>query len=668
MCGIFGIVASRPITGSELAAMSRALRHRGPDDEGFLFAGEKGAFCLGGADTPRHVLESGLPYAPARRLDGASPPREGGVVLGHRRLSILDLSAHGHQPMSYRDRYWMVFNGEVYNYVELRQELSDLGHRFGSTSDTEVVLAAYAQWGPECLTRFNGMWGLAILDLERGSLFLARDRYGVKPLYLWSHGGALAFASEIKAFSALEGWRARANMPRLLDFLVWSVSDHGAETMFDGVLQLPAGHFVLMDVTRVLAGHAADEVEPVRSQRWYTAGSLATTLTGDGADELRRVLADAVRLRLRADVPVGSCLSGGLDSSSVVCLMSDLLRDAGVRGNLKTFTARSDDGAFDESDYARSVVERAGSDAVFVTPRPEKLFDDLRRLTWHQDEPYASSSIFAQWCVFEAAREKGVVVMLDGQGADEALGGYRGFFGAYLAGLFRQGRLVSWGREVSALRREIGFSWVRSMGYTAAYCAPGALHLIGRFDARAFSDRGWLCARHSHAFRTDPIRLAGGRVGSVREMSLAQITATNLPMLLHWEDRDSMAFSIEARTPFLDYRVVELSLALADSDKVGRGVSKAALRRAMRGVVPQAVLDRKDKMGFLTAEPLWITREWSPRFRGMLSSAVEALPGVVDPSILARFDEVVGGKRRFDHRYWRAMAAGSWASAFSVQV
>ncbi len=648
--------------------MSRLLRHRGPDDEGFLIAGSGRAACYGGADTPQRVLESDVGYAPRSRLNAVSGSVDGGVVLGHRRLSILDLSVHGHQPMSYRGRYWVVFNGEVYNYLELRRELAAQGHTFTSNSDTEVVLAAYSEWGSSCLSRFNGMWALVILDLERKTLFLARDRFGVKPLYCWNTNEAFAFTSEIKGFAALRSWRARANMPRLLDFLVWSVSDHSSETMFDGVQQLPAGHFALLDVGAALAGDTEARSVEFRPQRWYTPTPRPRVELGDAAEELRDALTDAVRLRLRADVPVGSCLSGGLDSSSIVCVMSDLLHRAGVRDHLKTFTARSDEGAFDESGYARAVIDRAQSDGVFVTPKPEKLFEDLPRLIWHQDEPFGSSSIFAQWCVFEAARQHGVVVMLDGQGADEALCGYQGFFGSYLAGLFRSGRLLSWAGEMAALRREIGFSWVRSVGYTAAYAAPGALGVIGRLDGRAYADRGWLGARYAHAFGADPIRAAGGRARSVREMSLAQITATNLPMLLHWEDRNSMAFSIEARVPFLDYRVVELSLGLADSQKVGGGVSKRALRSAMSGIVPEKILARRDKMGFVTAEPLWMKRDVSRKFREALAHAVEALSGVVEPSILERFDEVVSGGRPFDHRYWRVLSAGSWASSFSVRT
>lgn len=668
MCGIYGLVQAWPFDSHELCEMSRLLRHRGPDDEGLLVWNRNIPILFGGSDTPLDVLESDVPYTPESRIASNWHSSEGGVALGHRRLSILDLSARGHQPMAYRNRYWITYNGEVYNYLELRTKLSSQGYEFTSDSDTEVILAAYDRWGQDCLSRFNGMWGLAILDTKENVLFLARDRFGVKPVYLYVRDGRFAFASEIKAFSALEGWRPKANLSRLLDFLVWNITDHTPETMFEHIYQLPAGHFVRLDLSAALHGQGKIEEGAIRPMRWYSLPVFPGSegAEADAADELRDVLEDSVRMRLRADVTVGSCLSGGLDSSAIVCLMSRQLAAQGASGVLHTFTAGSHDAEFDESAYARAVNQHAAAEGHFVTPEPSKLFEELGRLAWHQDEPFVSTSNFAQWCVFAAARQNGIVVMLDGQGADEILCGYRGFFGAYLAGLIRLGRIIRWLKELVALRREIGFEYVRSLGYTVAYLRPELLGLLGRFDNRAYSDKGWLRASYHEAYEKDPVRAAGGRANSVRAMSHAQVTATNLPMLLHWEDRNSMAFSVEARVPFMDYRVVECCLRIPDSQKLGGGISKAVLRRSMRGVVPDKILDRRDKMGFVTAEKLWLSRDLPVRFRAELAAAVEALPGIFNPNILRSFDEVVAGRRQFDHRYWRAISAGRWAQAFAV--
>lgn len=668
MCGIFGFAQSGPVEARDALAMSRLLRHRGPDDEGFLVVGRSESSIYGGAETPEAVFSSALDFTPTRPLDECDCFNKGGVVLGHRRLSILDLSPAGHQPMSYRNRYWMIYNGEVYNYIELREELISLGHTFHSGSDSEVVMAAFAEWGKECLSRFNGMWSLAILDCEAGELFLARDRFGVKPLYYWHSAHRFAFASEIKAFSAFSDWAPKANVPRVLDFLVWTVSDHTDQTMFEGVGQLRGGHYAVLDVSALLAGDDDAPVGELQITRWYTLQAAAELSGGAAEEALRTALEDSVKLRLRADVPIGSCLSGGLDSSSIVSLVSRRLRATAPDAKVKTFTARQKEEQFDEGAYAEMVVAAAGAEGHTTIPNPRRLFEELDKLVWHQDEPFGSTSIFAQWCVFAKARENGVTVMLDGQGADEILGGYRGFFGAHLAGLVRTGKFRKWLNELRLLKTVVGFSYPRSIGYTAAYSFPPLKSLLGWFDNRAYGDLGWLRPAQRSLAKRDPLASLGSNANSVRAMSAAQVNATNLPMLLRWEDRNSMAFAIEARVPFLDYRLVETALGIADSDKVGGGVAKAVLRKAMRGIVPDAILDRRDKMGFVTAEALWMTGEWAGAFRARLASAIETLPQILDPSLLVQFDDVVRGGRPFDHRFWRAIAVGEWARIFRVTV
>ncbi|UYO48383.1 asparagine synthase (glutamine-hydrolyzing) [Rhodopseudomonas palustris] len=570
--------------------------------------------------------------------------------------------------MSYRGRYWMVYNGEIYNYRELREELIALGHTFESNSDSEVALAAYSEWGVDCLSRFNGMWSIVILDTETGRLFLARDRFGVKPLYYWQTGARLAFASEIKSFSVFGDWAPVANVPRVLDFLIWSVTDHTAETMFRDVFQLRGGHYATLDVSRLIAGAADASIGNLEIVRWYVP-EPRDEISGRAAEEaLRAALEDSVRLRLRADVPVGSCLSGGLDSSAIVAVMSDQLHASTPTAQVNTFSARSTDKEFDEGEYAQLVVTSARTSKHETTPTAARLFEEVSALVWHQDEPFASTSIFAQWCVFALAREQGVTVMLDGQGADEILGGYRGFFGAHLAGLLRAGRLAAWAREVEALRTVVGFSYARSIGYTIAYAFPALKFVLGRLDGRAYGDLTWINPALRTTARTDPHAELGSNTSSVRAMSTALLSATNLPMLLRWEDRNSMAFSVEARLPFLDYRLVETTLGINDADKVGKGVTKAVLRKAMKGTVPDPILDRRDKMGFVTAEAKWILGDCRDQYRSMLRQAIAAVPQILNDRLLDQFDEVIRGERTFDHRYWRAISLGQWVQAFGVAV
>jgi len=648
--------------------MSQALRHRGPDDEGFMVISDGREVHFGGSDTPEHVMRGGLAYTPRDRIEESWRSPAGGLMFGHRRLSIVDLSLRGHQPAMYGDRYWISYNGEVYNYIELREELKAAGYRFETESDTEVILAAYMAWGKACLSRFNGMWALAIYDAREQQVFLARDRFGVKPLYYRTEGSRFAFASEIKAFGALADWQARADETQLFDFLAWDIVDHNDHTMFDGVRQLPAGHHMTLDLREWSTPSLGRAPKVPVAERWYQIGPANLT-SHEAVEALPRLLEDAVSLRLRADVPVGSCLSGGLDSSAIVCLMRKGLNKLDSKSLLKTFTAGSSDAAFDETRYARAVIERAGTEPHFVVPEPEALFDNLDKLVWHQDEPFGSTSIYAQWCVFESASQNDIVVMLDGQGADEIFGGYRGFFGAYLAGLVRAGRVGAWAREIAAMRKNIGFSPVRSVGYTASYLYPGLVSLLGKFDNRAYSDHGWLGPRAQSVLSRNPHEMVAGRTASVRELSIAQVLSTNLPRLLHWEDRNSMAFSLEARVPFLDYRVVECALAMDDVEKVGGGIAKRVLRESVRGLVPDVVIDRRDKMGFMTAEPTWVRDPKSAAvFRKALEEAVEQLPGVVTSGVIERFDAVVRGERKFDFRYWRTISAGKWAAAFKVKV
>lgn len=672
MCAIFGLLQQQAFNFHELNAVSAVLRHRGPDDEGFAIFNQANGFLdiYGGKDTP-HKSKSNqdISWFPDKKIPSEGFSRSGGLLLGHRRLSIIDLSVKAHQPMSDRlRRYWITYNGEIYNYVELRNELKTLGHNFLTESDTEVILAAYSEWGSECLSRFNGMWAIAIFDRMTANLFLARDRFGVKPLYYCNLGDRLAFGSEIKLFTCLSGWKSRADRQRLLDFAVWNISDHSKFTMFDGVLQLPPGHFISVNLSAFFLG---GELPKFIAKKWYQLPTMISDLRGKAASEgLRTLLTDSIVLRMRSDVPIGSCLSGGLDSSSIVSLMGKIFR-SGIKqekSELHSFTARSYDKEFDEFAYAQSVIERAGTISHSVIPEPNLLFQTLDKLAWHNDEPFGSTSVFAQWCVFKMAFDSGVKVMLDGQGADEILGGYRGFFGANLAGILRRGALTSWYKEIRDLRNEVGFSTLRSCGYSAAYLMPSLIGFLGRFDGRSYADKEWIAQSSQDIFQMDPFLAAGSRCGSIKEMSIAQVTTTNLPMLLHWEDRNSMAHSVEARVPFLDYRVVEFCLSLIDDEKVGGGVSKKVLRNSMRGIVPDAVLDRRDKMGFVTAESLWMCRDEPKLFRAAIAEAVEKFPNIFSTKLVDQFDQTLDGKRPFDHRYWRAISISSWAKAFNVEI
>lgn len=668
MCGIAGYFSIVPQPAGIIGRMTDLIRHRGPDDEGFaLFRDMSGMpRVCGGQDTPDDAYQASIAYAPREKLAELSDSPVM-LALGHRRLSIVDLSPLGHQPMCTPDgRFWIVFNGEVYNHIELRVELEDKGYRFLTHSDTEVMLAAYREWGAGCLERFNGMFAFLIYDARDGKLFAARDRFGIKPLYYRVSAQGVAFASEIKQFTALPDWQARMNGQRAYDFLNWGISDHTDETMFEGVFQLRGGEALELDV-RKACGLPGGRL-PV--YRWYHLG--ATPFSGsmeDAAGEFRSRFTDAVRLHLRADVPVGSCLSGGLDSSSIVCVMNELLRSQGGSALQNTFSACADVKRFDEREWIEEVVRHTGVKAHYVYPSLDELFDTHEQILWHQDEPFGSTSIYAQWHVFKLAAENGIKVMLDGQGADEQLAGYHGFFAPRFAALFRQGHwLRLWG-EIRATKRCHGYSeWNALKRMSDVLMPEGIRHRVRRAAGQAAATPAWIDMARLGASPADPLAAAGRKAGSIRAMSESMLTASNLQMLLHWEDRDSMAHSIESRVPFLDHRLVEFVMGLPDEYKLSGGVTKRVLREGMTGVLPERIRTRMDKLGFVTPEEVWLRERAAPQFRQAFGEAMEHSRGILNERARMDMEEMIAGKRPFSFMVWRAISFGAWIKRFNVTV
>jgi asparagine synthase (glutamine-hydrolysing) len=672
MCGISALYSPQGgLSPQLLRAVQTAVRHRGPDDEGIVcFRGPDGdPDTYGGPDTPPDAYGASLPYAPSRKepvLDGVR------LALLHRRLSILDLSPTGRQPMCTSNREcWIVYNGEIYNYLELREELRSLGHVFASQSDTEVILEAYRAWGRECLSRFNGMFAFVLFDRARRRLFAARDRFGVKPLYYWiSPEGLIAFASEIKQFAVLPGWQPRVNGQRAYDFLNWALLDHTAETLFDGVHQLRGGEALDLDVEAGKSRRLAPGSR-LPAYRWYDLRPhrFDGTLAAAGG-KFRLLLTDSVRLRLRADVPIGSCLSGGLDSSSIVCVMNGLLREKDAHALQKTFSACSSVRQFDERDFIEDVVRHTATDAHYVYPAVDELFGALDRITWHQDEPFGSTSIYAQWHVFRLAAENSVKVMLDGQGADEQLAGYHNYFAPRFGSLLRGLRWLELWQEFRASRRLHGYNLAWGLKQALNNVLPEVLRQpLRRLAGKPGNRTPWIDIDRLAAVPRDPFLEAGGvKTKSVQAMSRSQLAATSLPMLLHWEDRDSMAHSIEARVPFLDYRLVEFALGLPDDYKIAGGETKRVLREGMRNVLPEKVRARTDKLGFVTPEEVWLKQTGTAQFRKALRDSLEASNGILTPAVLGLLEEIINGRRPFNFLIWRLISFGAWMRVFSIRA
>ncbi len=594
----------------------------------------------------------------------------GPVALGHRRLSIIDLSEMAAQPMSYGDgRYWVVYNGEIYNYIELRRELEVAGHRFATRSDTEVLLAAYAEWGGDALDRLIGMFAFVIWDKFAQIAFAARDRFAIKPLYAFATRTGIALASEIKQLIGLPGFSARLNIPRIYDFLSAGIMDHTGETVFDGIRQVRGGEFLRLDLQRQQLGDAL----PVR--RWYSILESGTLAIGEreAGERFRDLLTEAVQLHLRADVSVGSCLSGGLDSSSIVCLMARALDAAGQRARVNTVSACYDVKAVDERPFMEAVVDATGSAPRWCYPRVEDAFASAERITWHQDEPYGSTSIFAQWSVFAEARRAGIKVMLDGQGADEQLAGYHGGFPYYYWSLLRR-------RRYAALLRAMIERWywhgTSLAGEAEAFLLPllpPSIQQKLRRQKQAPLQDNWLDGEglRPHlgrsAFDTARELIEAPPIKDIGDLCLVMTQSSNLSMLLHWEDRNSMAHGIEARVPFLDHRLVELSIGLGERHKMVGGDTKRVLRRAMAGILPETVRNRRDKLGFATPEEVWFRGPLRHLVLGGIEQTLSYFPGLLNAAgVRAHAADMLEGRRPVDFSLWRIVNLGIWGRLFGV--
>lgn len=633
MCGIAGVVArGRDERRAELvSALTATLSHRGPDDQGWLLLRDG---C---------VLRGQMP-------PGMEDAAAAEVALVHRRLSILDLSACGRQPMSTPDgRYEIVYNGEIYNYLELRQELEQTGHVFTSRSDTEVLLAAYAEWGRAALSRLVGMFAFAILDTHARTLFLARDFFGIKPLYYTVAGGSFAFASEIKSLLEFPGVSRTADPERLYRYLRYGQTDHGDGTMFSGIQQLPAAHCVTI---------ALDRPSHVEPQRYWSldSGGHPGLSFAEAASHLRELFLRSVEMHLRSDVAVGAALSGGIDSSAIVMAMRHV---GGASLDLHSFSFVADDPRLSEEHWVDMVGDAAGARMHKIRVTPREIAAELQALVRLQDEPFMSTSIYAQHLVFRTARQQGVTVMLDGQGADELLAGYPAFAGARVASLLRRGRLV----EAARLARALPGGWRQALS-AGQFVIPPSLQapfraLVGQSLAPAWLNTGWFEAR---GVGGQQLRASVGSRDVLHHDLRESVTATILPALLRFEDRNSMASSVESRVPFLTPELAQFVLSLPEAYLLSSdGTSKAVFREAMRGIVPQPVLDRRDKIGFVTPERRWL-QELSPWVDELLLSLRhDPIPVLDTPMVLREWQRLQQNPEHRAPHLWRWLNLIGWA-------
>jgi len=594
MCGIAGIVGRPEASDAIMVSMLRAMAHRGPDGAGLWSA----------------ALRSGR-----------------AIVLGHRRLSILDLSEAGAQPMAdSTGRFHLTHNGEIYNFTEVRAELQRLGSTFRSESDTEVILEAYKRWGVGCLSRFNGMFAFALYDSVRETLFCARDRYGEKPFLFGCWNNGFAFASEYK------GILQHPDLSLVIDEWRLLRAAHNPGTGLDADRQT-----VFNDVQQLLPGEAMEVNVHTLQYRiwnyWQVMPGTTRVVTEERQvfEEFRDLLIDSVRLRMRSDVPVGSCLSGGLDSSAIVCIVRKLLGDDAP---YNTFTGRFPGTSADEWTYAQQVISSARVTSHTVVPTVQRFLAELPQFMWFNELPVSSSSQFAQWCVFDLAREHGVTVLLDGQGADEALGGYEQYFAAYVASLRESGETGRLAHELPLIRERYPMALsprdrglrdrlpFRFRHWFANHAGIGTGLLYG-----LRSDVGERVGRENAVLRHDGFHPLGS-------MLVQESFGRFLTTLLRYGDRNSMAHSREVRLPFCDHRIAEFVFRLPVPLLMGEVQTKRLLRESMRGILPEGIRTRWNKQGFRPPQDLWFE---TPAFLRSVQESLEAACGQAASPWLSRW-------------------------------
>lgn len=600
MCGITGIIQKNaPITDqAELRRMNDLIAHRGPDGEGFYVDHE--------------------------------------VAFGHRRLAIIDLSQDGKQPMSYFDRLVITYNGEIYNYIEIREELINSGYNFKSKSDTEVILAAYDYWGEDCVTRFNGMWAFAIHDKIQDIIFCSRDRFGVKPFYYTTGDESFKFGSEIKQFLNLDGSN-KANRDLIAHYLFTGMHDHENRTFFEGILKLPPSHNLIFDL----------------KTKSFTIKSYYSIKKSSDETNYSEKLINAIKLRLRSDVKVGTCLSGGLDSSTIAAIASELYhKDSSEKFN--AIHAKSIESATDESAYAIQVANHSNLELHIIEPQPEdfkKYFDEV---IYTQEEPFGSPSIYLQYFVMKKAKEINCKVMLDGQGGDETLLGYERYYAPAFASFLREKGIIKALQEMVLSRKNN-----TKMGFLSI-----AKYIAGTFlinlRVHYFRNKFKFFIPSSIPKVFPYWELIKSHALNIFDLQTAELYTTNLQALLRYEDKNSMRHGIETRLPFIDFRTVECALNLPTDQKINNGWTKYVLRVICEKYLPKSIAWRKNKLGFNAPDSSWLKEIDTFAHSEILNSII--LDSFIDKKKLTTLP------RNNLQITWRLLNIASWERIYKVQI
>ncbi|MDB6097042.1 MAG: hypothetical protein JWM09_1320 [Francisellaceae bacterium] len=644
MCGIFGILStnSQYHQPDLLKKINNKLRHRGPDDTGFL-----------SYNSSKKITTSVT----------ADSHATGILTLMHRRLSILDLSKLGWQPMvSFDNQYAIVFNGEIYNFIEIKEELIKKGYIFKSHSDTEVLLNAYHAWGEKCLNKLIGMFSFCILDLKKEILFCVRDFFGIKPFYYYLADNIFCFASEPQVILEIPGIHSKANLQRVFEYLIYGQQETTNTSFFEGIKQLPPSHYMTISLS--------DYKKINIHQYWHIDLTNKSTLDYSSATKyLKSLFEKSVQMHLRSDVKVAANLSGGIDSSAIVMMVKKYL-SSGL--DLQTISYIAEEKNINEEKWIDIVNKASHSIPCKIKPSSDDLIDDLNELVRVQGEPVGSSSAFAQFRVFQAIKKLGIKVVLDGQGADELLAGYRSYLFAYLESLIKNKNFFNalpFMFNVSKLPNMISFKnlLLLAKGYKnkllpSSNILPNIDDVVGSFPQ-------WINGQVIKSNNLSPFQSWTAKTNyKMKEQLHYTFVEQSLPVLLRIADRNSMAFSIESRLPFLTPQLAQFVFSLPENYIIdNKARTKAIFRDSMKDIVPAEILSRKDKIGFSTPEETWlrINHEWVTTI--LNSETAHSIPFFEHKKLIQEWSEFSFGRSNFDWRFWRWINLIQWSKCYNVK-
>jgi asparagine synthase (glutamine-hydrolysing) len=606
MCGISGIINKdmSPVSVDAIKKINDLISHRGPDGDGFF---------------------SDLNFA-----------------FGHRRLAIIDTSDLGSQPMCYKERYWLTYNGEIYNYIELKEDLKQHGYLFTSGTDTEVILAAYDKWGIECLQRFNGMWSFALYDSAEEKILMSRDRFGVKPFYFLDRADNFVFGSEIKQLLSCIDGPVYANTRILIESMLTHVDNHTRETYFENIYSLDPGHYIMYDL----------RTNNYRIEKFYNLDRNEIIFNHElpeNTNKFKELFRSAVSLRLRSDVTVGTCLSGGLDSSCI-SILGALENSKKTDERFIGIHAESSEKSTNESTFAQIVSEIGNIDLHRITPSIEDFTQNIDEVVYTQEEPFGSPSLFMSYNVFLKAKQLGCKVMLNGQGGDEVLLGYERYYASYLYSLNFREFWVEIFRQFKNSRLRF-FDPIFFFIYFTNF----------RIRKQLLISRSFIKSGLKKKFDFAYLKKSVTSFKNVLELQKFEITSYQLPHLLRYEDRNSMRHSIETRLPFLDFRVVEFGISIKSQQKIFKGWTKYLLRKSFEDLLPSDIIWRKNKLGFNSPEKTWLDSHEQEMINEI--SASEILKKITD------LDSLLNKYKTLNLRdKWMYYNVAVWERVFQVKL